>query len=192
VLEKSDCAVVPVNQPNNEGNLPRRLGREWKGREQLKENIVHAHIFLTLSREMHVPAFGGVRDVDRSLGSLSRHPSFRRAVCVDGHVRICAGAISDGRPYRDRNYGLRLRGAQLAPWRLSRETSPPRCQFTKIDSRQYTEDHRLAQTHAGHVRSTCPQRRGGRRAPLLKLGQGWRPTLVSRNREPFKSTRCLR
>jgi hypothetical protein len=60
-------------------------------------------MLLTLSREMHVPAFGGVREVDRSLGSLSRHPSFRRAVCVDAHVRICAGATSDGRPYRDHN-----------------------------------------------------------------------------------------
>jgi len=48
-------------------------------------------MLLTLSREMHAPAFGGVREVDRSLGSLSRHPSFRRAVCVDAHIRICAG-----------------------------------------------------------------------------------------------------
>ena len=48
-------------------------------------------MLLPLSRERHVPTFGGVREVDRSLGSLSRHPSFRRAVCVDAHVRICAG-----------------------------------------------------------------------------------------------------
>ena len=88
VLEKSDCAIVPVNQPNNEGKPSAEVG---EGRAQLKENIVQAHMLLTLSREMHAPAFGGVREVDRSLGSLSRHPSFRRAVCVDAHVRICAG-----------------------------------------------------------------------------------------------------
>src|ERR1022692_2518926 len=88
VLEKSDCAIVPVNRPNNEGKPSAEVG---EGRAQLKENTVQAHMFLTLSRDMHVPAFGGVREVDRSLGSLSRHPSFRRAVCVDAHVRICAG-----------------------------------------------------------------------------------------------------
>jgi hypothetical protein len=48
-------------------------------------------MLLTLSRDMHVPVSGGVREEDRSLGSPSRHPSFRRAVCVDAHVRICAG-----------------------------------------------------------------------------------------------------
>jgi hypothetical protein len=88
VLEKSDCAVVPVNQPNNEGKPSAEVG---EGRAQLEENIVQAHMLLTLSREMHVAAVGGVREVDRSLGSLSPHPSFRRAVCVDAHVQICAG-----------------------------------------------------------------------------------------------------
>ena len=33
----------------------------------------------------------GVRKANRSQGSLLRHPSFRRAVCVDALVRICAG-----------------------------------------------------------------------------------------------------
>jgi hypothetical protein len=88
VLEKSDCAIVPVNQSNNEGKPSAEVG---EGKAQLMENIVCAQMLLTLSREMHVPAFGGVREVGRSLGSLSRHPSFRRAVCVDAHVRICAG-----------------------------------------------------------------------------------------------------
>ena len=88
VLEKSDCAIVPVNQPNNEGKPFAEVG---EGRAQLEENIVYAHMLLTLSRTMHVIAFGGVRKIDRSLGSLSRHPSFRGAVCVDAHVRICAG-----------------------------------------------------------------------------------------------------
>jgi len=34
-------------------------------------------------------------------GSLRRSASLVRAVCVNAHVRIGAGAISDGRPYRD-------------------------------------------------------------------------------------------
>ena len=33
----------------------------------------------------------GVREAARGLSLPSRHPSFRRAVCVDAHVRICAG-----------------------------------------------------------------------------------------------------
>src|SRR5450631_6049 len=55
VLEKSDCAVVPVNQPNKGRQLPAEVGEE---RVQLEENIIRAHMLLTLSRNMHVPAFG--------------------------------------------------------------------------------------------------------------------------------------
>jgi len=40
VQEKSDCAVVPVNQPNNEGQQPSAEAGE--GRAQTKENIVRA------------------------------------------------------------------------------------------------------------------------------------------------------
>jgi hypothetical protein len=54
-LEKSDCAVVPVNRPNKGRQLPAEVG---EGRVQLEENIVWAHMLLTLSRIMHVPAFG--------------------------------------------------------------------------------------------------------------------------------------
>ena len=35
VLEKSDCAVVPVNRPNKGGQLPAEAG---EGRAQLEEN----------------------------------------------------------------------------------------------------------------------------------------------------------
>ena len=55
VPEKSDCAVQPVNRPNKGGQLPAEAG---EGRVQLEENIVQAHMLLTLSRDMHVPAFG--------------------------------------------------------------------------------------------------------------------------------------
>src|SRR5664280_303132 len=88
VLEKSDCAVIPVNRPNKVAQAAAEVG---EGRAQLEENIIQAHMLLTLSRNMHAPASGGVREVARNLGSLSRHPSFRRAVCVDALARICAG-----------------------------------------------------------------------------------------------------
>ncbi len=53
--EESDCAVVPMNRPNNGRQLPAEVG---EGRVQLEENIVWAHMLLTLSRNMHDPAFG--------------------------------------------------------------------------------------------------------------------------------------
>jgi hypothetical protein len=41
------------------------------------------------------------RSAPLSRCTLPRHSSFVRAVCVNALVRICAGAISDGHPYRD-------------------------------------------------------------------------------------------
>jgi len=55
VLEKSDCAVVPVNHPNKAAQAAAEGG---EGRVQLEGNIIQAHMLLTLSRNMHVPAFG--------------------------------------------------------------------------------------------------------------------------------------
>jgi len=46
-LEKSDCAVVPVNQPNNEGQEPSAEAGE--GRAQTEENIVQSHMRPTQS-----------------------------------------------------------------------------------------------------------------------------------------------
>ena len=53
VLEKSDCAVVPVNQPNKGRQLPAEVG---EGRVQLEENIVQAHMLLTQSRNYACPS----------------------------------------------------------------------------------------------------------------------------------------
>ena len=89
VLEKSDCAVLPVNRPNKGRQLPAEAG---EGRAQLEENIVQAP---------HAPdseqgyACSSVWTVcvkpTAVYGSPSRRLSFRRAVCVNAHVRICAG-----------------------------------------------------------------------------------------------------
>jgi len=45
-VEKSDCAVLPVNQPNNGGQPTAEAG---KGRAQTKENIVPPHMHPTQS-----------------------------------------------------------------------------------------------------------------------------------------------
>ena len=53
VLEKSDCAVVPVNQPNKEATASAEVG---EGRAQLKENIIQPHMLLTQSRNFACPS----------------------------------------------------------------------------------------------------------------------------------------
>jgi len=49
VLEKSDCAIVPVNQPNNEGKPSAEAG---EGRAQRRRTSFQEHMFLTLSRDV--------------------------------------------------------------------------------------------------------------------------------------------
>ena len=55
VLERSDCAVVPVIRPNKGRQLPAEVG---EGRAQLEENTIQAYMLLTLSGNMHDPASG--------------------------------------------------------------------------------------------------------------------------------------
>ncbi len=52
VQEKSDCAVVPMNQPNKEGQPSAEVG---EGRARTKENIVQSHKHPTQSGKAHVP-----------------------------------------------------------------------------------------------------------------------------------------
>ena len=58
VLEKSDCAVVPVNQPNKEGQASAEAG---EGRAQMKENIAQPHMHPTQSGERMSQGLDGVR-----------------------------------------------------------------------------------------------------------------------------------
>ena len=67
VLEKSDCAVVPVNQPNKEGQ-PSAEARE--GRAQTKENIVQSRMHPTQSGKR----MGGLSEASESV-LLSRSAS---------------------------------------------------------------------------------------------------------------------
>jgi len=53
VLEKSDCAILPVNQPNKAAQAAAEVG---EGRVQLEENIGQTHMLLTLSRNHACPS----------------------------------------------------------------------------------------------------------------------------------------
>jgi RNA-directed DNA polymerase len=60
VLEKSDCVVVPVNQPNKGGQPSAEVG---EGRAQTKENIVQSHMHPTQSGKRRSQGLDGVREV---------------------------------------------------------------------------------------------------------------------------------
>jgi group II intron reverse transcriptase/maturase len=62
VLEKSDCAAVPVNQPNKEGQPSAEVGEE---RAQTRENIVQSHMHPTQNGKRMSQGLDGVRKVAR-------------------------------------------------------------------------------------------------------------------------------
>jgi hypothetical protein len=62
VLEKSDCAAVPVNQPNKEGQPSAEAG---EGRAQTRENIVQSHMHPTQSGKRMSQGLDGVRKAAR-------------------------------------------------------------------------------------------------------------------------------
>ena len=62
VLEKSDCAVLPVNRPNKGRQLPAEAG---EGRAQMKENIVQSHMHPTQSGKRMSQGLDGVRKAAR-------------------------------------------------------------------------------------------------------------------------------
>src|SRR2546428_13378426 len=58
VPEKSDCAVVPVNQPNKGGPPSAEAG---EGRAQTRENITQSHMHPTQSGKRMSQGLDGVR-----------------------------------------------------------------------------------------------------------------------------------
>src|SRR6266481_8867642 len=62
VQEKSDCAVVPVNQPNNEGQPSAETG---EGRARIEENTVQSHMRPTQSGQRMSQGLHGVRQAVR-------------------------------------------------------------------------------------------------------------------------------
>ena len=71
VQEKSDCAVVPVNQPNNEGLLSAEVG---EGRAQTEENIVQSYMCPTQSGETHVPGIARCAASSQISAFAAMHP----------------------------------------------------------------------------------------------------------------------
>jgi RNA-directed DNA polymerase len=64
VPEESDCAVIPVNLSNKEGQTSAEIG---EGRARAKENIAESHTHPTQSGERVSQGLGGVRQAARSL-----------------------------------------------------------------------------------------------------------------------------
>src|SRR5882672_9833030 len=62
VQEKSDCVVVPVNQPNKEGQPSAEVG---EGRAQTEENIIQSHMRPTQSGKRMSLGLDGVRQAAR-------------------------------------------------------------------------------------------------------------------------------
>src|SRR6266540_2383165 len=62
VPEKSDCAVLPVNQPNKGGQLSTEAG---EGRAQTRENIAQSHMHPTQSGKRVSQGLDGVRRTAR-------------------------------------------------------------------------------------------------------------------------------
>src|SRR3984893_5963856 len=62
VREKSDCAVIPVNQPNKERQLSAEVG---EGRVQTQENTVQSHMRPTQSGKRMSQGLHGVRQAAR-------------------------------------------------------------------------------------------------------------------------------
>ena len=60
VQEKSDCAIVPLNRPNKEGQPSAEVG---EGRAQTGENIVQSHMSPTQSGKRMSQGLNGVRQV---------------------------------------------------------------------------------------------------------------------------------
>jgi RNA-directed DNA polymerase len=58
VQEKSDCAVIPVNQPNKEGQPSAEVG---EGRAQIEENVARSHMPPTQSGKRMSQGLRGVR-----------------------------------------------------------------------------------------------------------------------------------
>jgi hypothetical protein len=65
VQEKSDCAIVPMNQPNNEDLSSAEVG---EGRTWTKENIAQSNTLLTQCGSSRV-----LRIVWCAAGTFSRH-----------------------------------------------------------------------------------------------------------------------
>ena len=73
VQEKSDCAVVPVNQPNKEGQPSAEAG---EGRAQTQENIGPSRMRPTQSGKRMSQGLSGVRKAARERKNRNGSPLY--------------------------------------------------------------------------------------------------------------------
>jgi len=96
VCEESDSGILPMNHSNKDG---KPSAESEEGRLLIKENTLPSSTHPTQSGTARVPRVGSVR----TNSMFGRYSSAIRAACAN--ERSCGsarGAISDGRPYRDR------------------------------------------------------------------------------------------
>src|ERR1035441_4965099 len=91
VPEKSDCAVLPVNQPNKGGRPSAEAG---EGRAQTRENIVQSHMHPTQSGPDGLPQERGIQLRGTGEPGRARAPPGQRrgpGRGVDPHVVLVLG-----------------------------------------------------------------------------------------------------
>jgi RNA-directed DNA polymerase len=141
VQEKSDCAVVPVNQPNKEGQPSAEVG---EGRAQIEENIVRSHMSPTQSGKRMSQGLRGVRKAARER-KQERFTALLHHVTVDllrysfYALQRRAAAGIDGVMWREYEAGLedRLVDLQNRVHRRAYRAQPSRRVYIpKADGRQ--------------------------------------------------------
>jgi group II intron reverse transcriptase/maturase len=115
VQEKSDCAVVPVNQSNNEGRPSTEAG---EGRAPIKENIVQSNMRPTQSGERVSQGLDGVRKAARErkheqFTALLHHLSVRLLRDSFYALQRKASAGVDGVTWQEYETGVEDRIADL-------------------------------------------------------------------------------
>jgi RNA-directed DNA polymerase len=115
VQEKSDCAVVPVNQSNNEGRPSAEVG---EGRAPIKENIVQSNMRPTQSGERVSQGLDGVRKAARErkheqFTALLHHLSVRLLRDSFYALQRKASAGVDGVTWQEYETGVEDRIADL-------------------------------------------------------------------------------
>ena len=116
VQEKSDSAVVPVNQSNNEGRPSAEAG---EGRAQTKENIVQSQHAPDTERGTHVPRIGRCAESSKrtEAGTVHRSaPPFERCTycaIASTHFGVKASPGVDGVTWQEYETGLEDRIVDL-------------------------------------------------------------------------------
>ena len=141
VLEKSDRAVIPVNQPNKEGQLSAEVGRE-RHAEGEHRSVTHAP---DTERETHVPGTGQSAEKQQRKesrnGSLPSPPSKR---CIyssaTAFTHFLFGAAGRRAARRDRSMkpDLKIGGDLDSPRHRQKYRAQPsrRVYIPKLDGRQ--------------------------------------------------------